>query len=389
MEAADTRTVVRTLQREGRTVLQIREAQTGGNAPPSKERLPSPDPKHLSHKDIELITLELATLLRAGLPLDQALENLSQLAEKPAVAAITQELHQSIRHGTRLSDAMAQTSERFDRFYLNMVRAGESTGNLGLALERLASFKARARATRESLISALIYPAILLLLALVAVAVMLAFVVPQFTEMFAEAGQQLPLLTRIVAGAGELVTQGWWLMLILGAGATYWARRDWQSPAGRERWDRTLLRTPIAGSLIARLETARFARTLSTLLANGVNLLTAMGIAKEVVGNRLLARALDHTATRVREGEGLAKPLADTGHFPPLAVQLIRVGEESGQLEHMLGQVADIYDREVESGLKRMLTVLEPVIIVTIALFISIIILSVVLMILESNNLAF
>jgi general secretion pathway protein F len=242
---------------------------------------------------------------------------------------------------------------------------------------------------RQALISALLYPAILLLLALVAVAVLLAFVVPQFTQMFAEAGRELPLLTRIVAGAGELLTGWWWLMLLLLGAGGWWLRRDWTDPAGRRRWDARLLRLPLVGPLIRKLQTARFTRTLSTLLGSGANLVPALDIAREIVGNAVMAQALGQVAQRVREGEGLAKPLADAGILPTLATQLIRLGETSGKLEHLLAQVADIYERDVQTSLKRLLTLAEPVIIITIALLITVIILSVVLMVLESNNLAF
>jgi general secretion pathway protein F len=173
------------------------------------------------------------------------------------------------------------------------------------------------------------------------------------------------------------------------AAVAWWLRRDWQDPAGRARWDAWLLRLPLVGSLIRDTQTARFSRTLATLLSSGVDLLVAMDIAKEIVGNSVMARALAHVARRVREGEGLAKPLAEAGVLPPLATQLIRLGESSGKLEPLLAQIADIYERDVQTTLKRLLTLAEPVIIVSIALLITVIILSVVLMILESNSLAF
>jgi general secretion pathway protein F len=207
--------------------------------------------------------------------------------------------------------------------------------------------------------------------------------------LFAEAGRELPLLTRIVAGAGELVTGWWWLMLLTLAGVIWWLRRDWADPAGRARWDARLLRMPLIGPLTRKLQTARFSRTLATLLASGTHLLPALDISREIVGNAVMAQALGHVARRVREGEGLAKPLAEAAILPTLATQLIRLGETSGRLEQLLAQVADIYERDVQSTLKRLLTLAEPVIIITIALLVTVIILSVVLMILESNNLAF
>jgi len=387
IEATDREGAARTLQLQGNVPIQI------DHAGPQAARAPTTRGRRGGHRsgsaDIDLFTLELATLLRAGLPLAQALETLAGLADNPVMADIAAAVNKEVRAGKSLSAALEQTDPGFDRFYCNMVRAGESSGALDIALERLAAFRANRSELRQALTSALIYPAILLTLALVAVAVLLAFVVPQFTQLFAEAGRDLPLLTRIVAGAGELVSNWWWLIIMLLALAAWWLRRDWSDPAGRARWDARLLRLPLVGGLIRKLQTARFTRTLSSLLTNGVNLLPALEIAKEIVGNAVMARALDDVTRRVREGEGLAKPLADAAVLPAMATQLIRLGEASGRLEPLMVQVADIYERDVQTALKRLLTLAEPVIIITIALLVTVIILSVVLMILESNNLAF
>ncbi len=387
IEAPDRDNAARTLQGQGNIPIQIDEAgqQPAQFLRPAKRT----GSRQVGNADIDLFTLELATLLRAGLPLGQALDTMAGLTESPAMAQIADAVNTAVRGGKPLSTAIEQADPGFDRFYCNMVRAGESSGALDIALDRLAAFRANRREMRQALTSALLYPAILLSLALVAVAVLLAFVVPQFTQLFAEAGRELPLLTRIVAGAGELVTGWWWLMLLLLGGLIWWLRRDWRDPAGRARWDARLLRMPLVGPLIRKLQTARFARTLSTLLASGVNLLAAMEIAKEIVGNTVMAKALDHVARRVREGEGLARPLAEAAVLPALATQLIKLGETSGKLEHLLSQIADIYERDVQTMLKRLLTLAEPAIIITIALLVTVIILSVVLMILESNNLAF
>ena len=388
IEAVDREGAARRLQLDGSVPIQIADAGVPA-LKPRERRAGRPGARRTGSADIDLFTLELATLLRAGLSLGQALETLAGLADHPALAQLAEQVNKEVRAGKPLSTALEQTDPGFDRFYCNMVRAGESSGALDIALERLAEFRANRRELRQALTSALIYPAILLGLALIAVAVLLAFVVPQFTALFAEAGRELPLLTRIVAGAGDLVTNWWWLILLLLGAAAWWLRRDWSSPAGRARWDARLIRLPLLGGLIRKLQTARFTRTLSTLLINGVNLLPALEISKEIVGNAVMAQALSTVARRVREGEGLAKPLAETGVLPALATQLIRLGESSGKLEQLTAQVADIYERDVQTALKRLLTLAEPVIIITIALLVTVIILSVVLMILESNNLAF
>jgi len=387
IEAQDRDSVARTLQRQGKIPIQIDSTIPEVIAAPPAARLWRA--RATGNADIDLFTLELATLLRAGLPLGQALDTLTGLADNPAMAKVASDVNTAVRGGKPLSTALEQADRGFDRFYCNMVRAGESSGALDIALERLSEFRTNRREMRQALISALLYPSILLALALIAVAVLLAFVVPQFTQLFAEAGRELPLLTRIVAGAGELVTGWWWLMLLTLAGVIWWLRRDWADPAGRARWDARLLRMPLIGPLTRKLQTARFSRTLATLLASGTHLLPALDISREIVGNAVMAQALGHVARRVREGEGLAKPLAEAAILPTLATQLIRLGETSGRLEQLLAQVADIYERDVQSTLKRLLTLAEPVIIITIALLVTVIILSVVLMILESNNLAF
>ena len=386
IDAPDRAQAARLLQAQGHIPIQIDDG-AGGAA--MSQGTSGQHRVKTTAADIDLFTLELATLLRAGLPLDQALGTLTELAENPALAQIAVGVNKAVRSGAPLSEALSQTDPGFDEFFCNMVRAGESSGALDVALERLASFRQNRREMRQALISTLIYPTILLVLALVAVAVLLAFVVPQFTEMFADAGRDLPLLTRIVAGAGDLVVNWWWLMLLVIVGGIWMLRRYLATPEGRARWDTQLLRMPLVGTLTRKLHTARFTRTLGTLLGSGVSLLPAIGIAREIVGNKVMSQALSQVERRVREGEGLATPLSETEVMPTLAVQLVRLGESTGRLEPLLIQVADIYDRDVQTGLKRLLTLAEPVIIITVALLVTAIILSVVLMILESNNLAF
>jgi general secretion pathway protein F len=387
IEASDREGAARSLQGQGKIPIQIDShdlESTVAAIAPRRSRS-----RRVRSADIDLFTLELATLLRAGLALGQALDTLTGLADSPAMSGLADKVNTAVRHGKPLSAALEAADPGFDRFYCNMVRAGESSGALDTTLERLADFRANRRELRQAITSALLYPSILLVLALVAVAVLLAFVVPQFSQLFADSGREMPLLTRIVAGAGELLTNWWWLMLLAIAGMAWWLRRDWADPAGRVRWDGRLLRLPLVGPLNQKLQTARFSRTLSTLLASGTHLLPALDISREIVGNAVMTRALGQVAQRVREGEGLATPLAEARILPVLATQLIRLGETSGKLEQLLAKVADIYERDVQTALKRMLTLAEPVIIITIALLVTVIILSVVLMILESNNLAF
>ncbi len=387
IEATDREAAARALQAQGNIPIQIEILQSDsvGSSPTRNTHRGS----RASANAVDFFTLELATLIHAGLPLDQALETLTDTAEDPALAERAEVINKAVRSGKTLSAALEASGPEFDPFYCNMVRAGESGGALALALQRLAEFRRYRRETRQAITSALLYPSILLVLAIAAVAVLLAFVVPQFTQMFAEAGRELPLLTRIVAGTGNFITTWWWLLLGLSGVIGVALHRDWQSPAGRARWDGWLLQLPLVGKLSQKLHTARFARTLATLLENGVHLLPALGIAKEIVGNVKISDALEQVTQRVREGAGLAGPLTESRALPSLATKLIAIGEQSGKLEYMLLQIADIYDRDVQTALKRLFTLAEPVIIIGIALLITVIILSVVLVILESNNLAF
>lgn len=387
IDAADRDSAARALQAQGSTPIAINEVRKPALA--ARRSPQTTGGKRVRAAAVDYFTLELATLLRAGLPLGQALDTLTGTTDNPALTERIKAVHGAVRSGQTLSQALEAAGPEFDSFYCNMVRAGEQGGALGVALDRLAAFRQARRETSQAILSALLYPSILLVLALIAVAVLLAFVVPQFTEMFADVGRDLPLLTRIVAGTGQLVANWWWLILLLGAGGIYLVYRDWQTPAGRARRDDRLLRLWLVGPLIRKLQAGRFARTLGTLLDNGVTLVPALEIAREIVGNTQIAAALEQTTRRVREGAGLAGPLAETGAFPPLAIKLIGIGEQAGKLTDMLMQLAEIYDRDVQTALKRLFTLAEPVIIITIALLITVIILSVVLVIIESNNLVF
>jgi len=244
-------------------------------------------------------------------------------------------------------------------------------------LTRMADTMERSKELRESVKGALIYPTILIFVAVASVMILLIYVVPQFQTTFAQAGKALPLPTEIVIVAGNTLRKYWWLMALVVVTGVWLFRRRLREPAVRFRWDQRLLRWPLIGDVVAKVEVARFARTLSTLLGNGVTLLAGLSIVKETVTNSVLAHALDGVITRLREGKGFGRPLAETGLYPRLATQMILVGEESGQLEEMLNRVADVYDREVAVALKRFLAVLEPVLIIGLAVLVICIVLSI------------
>ena len=335
--------------------------------------------KKVTRDQLLAITRELSTLLQAGLPLDRALETLIGLSESPPATALLQQIRDEVRGGKSLSQALDARREVFSRFYINIVRAGEAGGALGVVLTRLADTMERNKELRESVKSALVYPCILIGVAVLSVMVLLVWVVPQFEQTFAQAGKALPLPTQIVIFLGTGLRRYWWAVIAVVVACVSLIRRRLAVPAVRLRFDARMLRLPLIGDLMTKVDVARFARTLATLLGNGVTLLSGLSIVRETVGNGVLAGALDGVIVRLREGKGFGRPLSDTGVYPRLAVQMIMVGEESGRLEEMLVRVADVYDREVQMAVKRFLAVLEPALILSLAVFIGGIVFSILL----------
>jgi len=377
LDAGSEGEIVERLRDQGLMPMQIAHAagavaaNATSAARPGKPRRRLFESKTVTRDQLLALTRELATLLQAGLPLDRALEILIGLAPTPPVAALLQGIRDDVRGGKALSQALDARREIFSRFYINIVRAGEAGGALGVVLQRLSDTMERNKELRESVKSALIYPSLLVLVAVVSVAVLLVWVVPQFEATFAQAGKALPVPTLVVVTLGKFMRNWWWAV----AGGVFlvamWLRRRGNDPKVRRARDARWLRLPLVGDLIAKVETARFSRTLATLLANGVTLLSGIAIVKETMTNTVLANALDGVIAKLREGKGFGRPLAETGLYPRLATQMVMVGEESGRLEEMLGRVADIYDREVQAAIKRFLAVLEPALILSLAVAIG------------------
>jgi len=344
--------------------------------------------RRIAQDDLAIATGELATLLRAGLPLDRALEIVVNLSANEAIRTVFGDIRQAVRGGATLHAAMETQRGVFSRFYLNMIRAGEAGGALEAVMLRLTEFMERSRELKETVKSALVYPTILILVAVLSVIVLLIFVVPQFTQMFEESGKALPLPTQIVIAAGEFFKTYWWALLGGVLLLTAFFRRQMQNPVSRYFWDARFLSLPVLGDLLAKLEMARFSRTLGTLLENGVSLLTALSIVKETLGNAVMARRLDDVADKLRAGKGLGQPLMETSVFPRLGVHMVMVGEETGRLAEMLIQVADVFDREVRAAVKRTLGLLEPALILGLGLIIGGIIMSILVAILSVYELA-
>lgn len=376
--------VIERIQALGQVPIRVDESIQVPVAKGSRRHLRS---RRISDQDIANLTRELGTLLRAGLPLERALVIMANLSEGERLKQMLKNVREQIKGGATLADAMQAQEGIFDRFYINLLRAGESGGALGVVLERLAEHLEQSREIRETLTSALIYPAILVFVALISIFILLGYVVPQFSELFEGAGQILPLPTRITIAVGAALQNYGWLGLLLIAGAVWLVRYQLSQPRSRYQWHARLLKFPLVGTIITRIEVARFARTLGTLLHNGVPLLKALAIVKDTVDNQVIATGLERVAGSLKEGQSLAGPLAEMTQFPPFAVHMIRVGEETGRLEEILLQVATIYERETQVSIKRSLALLEPVLILVLGVIIAAVIISILMAILGINQL--
>ncbi len=385
-EAADERSLVATLQGEGLIPIWVKPAGSGGF---SLSRLRA-GRSRFGHKDITLFTRELLTLLQAGLPLDRALSVLLDLtATEPKLNALIDRILKLVKGGAQLSDALDAQGGVFSRFYVNLVRAGEAGGALDVVLERLSEYLERTKELRDTVVTALIYPAILLVMATVSLMVLLMFVVPQFTELFESAGKELPVATQITIGVADGLRRFWWLLVLGIVAVVLFFRAQLADPRYRPGWHRRLLWWPLIGDLVRKLETSSFSRTLATLLQNGVPLLTSLAIVKETLNNVAAAERVEIAVASVKEGSGLSAPMAEVGWLPTLAVQMIKLGEESGHLPDMLERVANTYDKEVKTAVQRLLALLEPVLIVGLGVVIAGIISSILMAILSVNDLAF
>ena len=322
--------------------------------------------------DLLSFTSELSALLGAGLPLDRGLDILSEISESGEMREVTRSVLRSIREGSSFSDALQRHPKVFPRLYVNLVRAGEAGGVLDTVLDKLNEYLESTKELRDHVVSAMIYPTILTVTGGVSILILLAYVLPKFSAIFAELGDALPVPTKVLlALAGGIQSWGWLLALLAAAGGV--AFRNWlRTEQGRTRWDAFKLR--LLEDVIRKLETARFCRTLGTLLRSGVPLLQALENARDVVGNRVIAAAIRDVSRGAKEGKGIAAPLADAKVFPPLALSMILVGEETGRLDEMLLKVADSYEKSLKQAVKRFISLLEPVLILTMGVLIGFIV---------------
>ncbi|WP_133001168.1 type II secretion system protein XpsF [Luteimonas arsenica] len=383
MEAASDAEVVLRLQEQGHLPVEAKLASEGGGDGALKALF---KPKAFSGQRLVQFTQQLATLLGAGQPLDRALTILLDLPEDEAAKRTITDVRDQVRGGTSLSTALERQHGTFSRLYINMVRAGEAGGSLQDTLQRLADYLERSRALRGRVLNALIYPAILIVMVGLALLFLLGYVVPQFGVMYESLDAELPFFTKIVLGLGELVRDWWIVLLAVPSLAVLWLDRRLRNPAFRARFDEWLLERRLAGGLVARIETARLARTLGTLLKNGVPLIAAMGIGRNVLGNRALAADVEAAGEEVKNGVALSTALARGKRFPRLALQMVQVGEESGALDAMLLKTADTFEAETGQALDRMLAALVPAITLLLAVVVMVVILAVLVPIYDLTN---
>ncbi len=384
LEAADTRAATFRLQSMGLIPVSIEE--------PSKRRvsiLPKIHFQRISRKDILFFTEELYTLLHAGLPLDRSLNITAELTSKPALRAIIEDVLKQIRGGKSLAEGLATHPKQFSRLYVNMIRAGEAGGVLDVILERLVEFERAADDLRSHLVASLIYPCLLAGVGMASIGILLYFVIPKFASIFADVGAAIPPETMALLWLSNFARSYWWVVLAGLAGA-WTATRAWlRTPKGSRIWDSTKLRLPLLGPTLLKIEMARFARTLGTLIASAVPLIAAVHIVQDIARNQILAEGISKISAGAKRGEGVAKPMRDAGVFPGLAVHLVEVGEETGRLDLMLLQIADVYEKDVRTSVKALTSIFEPAIILVMGLIVGTVVLSMLMAIFSINDIGF
>jgi len=386
MEAADARAVVERLQRDAYFPIKV-VPQAQQSRLVEALAWPALGRRRVPGRDLAALTQQLATLSEAGLPLDRALAIQAELAPSPRLRTIMGDVLRSVRGGTSLADALAKHHPRpFSRLYINMVRAGERGGVLETTLRRLAQFLEESQEFRDALVSALIYPVLLTAVGAAAVVFLMTFVIPRFAAIFKDLGATIPLPTLILLETSGAIRAYWWLLALVALVGLVASRMVLATPGGRLTADRLLLRLPLVGEVIVKSEVARFTRILGTLLKSGVAMIPALTVVKEMLTNQVLAHAVESLGGGARRGAGLAQPMAEAGVFPPLAVHMVRVGEETGRLEEMLLQVAASFEGDTRKLVKRLIALAEPCIILVMGLVVGFIVVAMLMAILSVTD---
>ena len=384
LDAADTRAAIYRLQSMGLIPVSIEEP-AGRRSSRSK----GISLQRVSRKDILFFTEELSTLVHAGLPLDRSLTIAAELASKPALRNVIHDVLKQIKAGGSLAESLSAHPRHFSRLYVNMVRAGEAGGVLDVILQRLVEFERSADELRSYMISALIYPILLTGVGAASIGILLYFVIPKFAGIFAEMGAAIPPATMVMLWLSEVTRSYWWVALgsvaAIIAAIRYWIGTSW----GRRTWDALKLRLPMLGTTILKMEMARFARTLGTLIASAVPLIAGVRIVQDIASNKIVAEGISRIAEGAKRGEGVSRPMRDAGVFPGLAIHLVEVGEETGRLDVMLLQVADVYEKDVKTSIKALTSVFEPAIILVMGIIVGTVVLSMLMAIFSINEIGF
>lgn len=381
--SADTeRVVARELQKQGLTPVYVGITEKKS----TDVKLPSFGSRH--KRDVLFFTQELSTLLTSGIPLDRALAITAEITERPRFRFIVLDILRVLKGGKSLADSLSTHPDYFSDLFINMVRAGEAGGSLAVVFERLTEFERSRDELRGYIISSMVYPALLTAVGLSSIIVLLTFVVPRFASVFEDSHMQIPVPTYLMLETSKFIKAWWW---VFAGGLTAFiigARMYISTTAGRLNWDRSRLRIPVLGDALRKAETARFARAMSTLVANTVPLVQSIGISAGILNNKVMSGALTAVSQGVKRGEGIAAPLRKSAVFPPLAAHLLTVGEETGRLDTMFARMADIYEAETRSAIKRFTSLFEPAIILVMGVIVGALILSMLLAITSINEVA-
>jgi type II secretory pathway component PulF len=379
MEAPDARAVIERLQRDAYFPIEV-ASQEQGRGLAGLASWPTLGQGRVKGRDLVAFTQQLAMLVEAGLPLDRALAIEEELAPTARIKTITGDVLRGVRGGASLGDALAKHHPRpFSRLYINMVRAGEKGGVLEVTLKRLAEFLEEAQAFRDALLSALIYPTLLTIVGCAAVVFLMTFVIPRFADIFRDLGQAIPLPTQILLSVSTWLQHFWWVLGLGILAAALAGRVVLATAAGRLQADRLLLRLPVLGEVALKTEVARFTRILGTLLQSGVPMIGALTVVRDMMSNQVLATAVGSLLDGVKRGAGLAGPMGESKAFPPLAIHMVRVGEETGHLDDMLLKAATAFETDTRTLVKRLIALAEPCIILVMGLLVGFIVVAMLL----------
>jgi type II secretion system protein F len=385
MEGKDEEIVLKSLHQLGYIPIRITTTQEKR----SDSRLFSFLSQRVGVKNLMIFTQELSTLVSAGLSIDRSLEILGDLTENRSLRETVKDILKRVEGGSSLGEALGSYPRIFSKLYVNMVKAGESGGFLETILSRLAQYLESTKEIKDQIVSVMIYPLILMIVSGASIAILVTFVIPRFSTIFSDMGQAIPLPTQIILTFSQFVRGYWWVGLGMIAAIYFGLKMYTQNEERRWRWDRFKLRWALVGDLIKKIEVARFARTLGTLLQSGVSILPAFNLVKEISQNQAISRSISYVHDRLREGKGISKSLEETGIFPPLAVHMIGVGEETGRIDEMLIKVAESYEENVRTAVKRFVSLLEPMILLIMGGVVGFIVLSILLAITSITEMPF